>query len=214
MNQFVLGIIIVNVLTSIKGFNEPIFLDRYKFQVSKILKGEKLRMVTSGFLHVDWMHLGFNMYALYLFGDIVAGFMGNVYFLIIYLGSLLAGNMYSIYYHKNESYYSAVGASGAVSGILYAAILLYPDMTLMLFPLPIPIPAYIFGVGYLIYSIYGMKKQLGNIGHSAHLGGAIGGFTLTILFIPNLIFKHPLMVGLLAVPILLLLLFGDKLKNL
>ncbi|MFN0729203.1 rhomboid family intramembrane serine protease [Polaribacter gochangensis] len=214
MNQFVLGIIIVNVLISMKGFNEYVFLDKYKFQVGKILGGEKIRMLTSGFLHVDWMHLGFNMYALYLFGGIVAGLMGNISFLIIYLGSLLAGNMYSIYYHKNESYYSAVGASGAVSGILYAAILLYPDMTLMLFPLPIPIPAYIFGVGYLVYSIYGMKKQLGNVGHSAHLGGAIGGFVIALVMMPNLIMQNTLMVGLLAMPIILLLLFGDKLKNL
>ncbi len=214
MNQFVLGIIIVNVLISMKGFNEYAFLDKYKFQVGKILGGEKIRMLTSGFLHVDWMHLGFNMYALYLFGGIVAGLMGNISFLIIYLGSLLAGNMYSIYYHKNESYYSAVGASGAVSGILYAAILLYPNMTLMLFPLPIPIPAYIFGVGYLLYSIYGMKKQLGNVGHSAHLGGTIGGFVIALVMMPNLIIQNTLMVGLLALPIILLLLFGDKLKNL
>ncbi len=214
MNQFVLGIIIVNVLVSIKGFNEYVFLDTYKFQVGKILGGEKVRMFTSGFLHVDWMHLGFNMYALYLFGGIVAGIMGNISFLIIYLGSLLAGNMYSMYYHKKDPYYSAVGASGAVSGILYAAILLYPDMTLMLFPLPIPIPAYIFGVGYLVYSIYGMKKQLGNIGHSAHLGGAIGGFVIALVFMPNLVMQQPLMVALLALPIILLLLFGNKLKNL
>jgi membrane associated rhomboid family serine protease len=214
MNQFVLGIIIVNVLVSIKGFNEYTFLDRYKFQVGKIVGGEKIRMLTSGFLHVDWMHLGFNMYALYLFGGIVAGIMGNISFLIIYLGSLLAGNMYSMYYHKNEPYYSAVGASGAVSGILYAAILLYPDMTLMLFPLPIPIPAYIFGVGYLLYSIYGMKKQLGNVGHSAHLGGTIGGFVIALVMMPNLISQNTLMVGLLAIPIVLLLLFGKKLKEL
>ncbi|WP_347174448.1 rhomboid family intramembrane serine protease [Polaribacter uvawellassae] len=213
MNQFVLGIIIVNVLISMKGFNEYAFLDKYKFQVGKILGGEKIRMFTSGFLHVDWMHLGFNMYALYLFGGIVAGIMGNISFLIIYFGSLLAGNMYSIYYHKNEPYYSAVGASGAVSGILYAAILLYPDMTLMLFPLPIPIPAYVFGVGYLLYSIYGMKKQLGNVGHSAHLGGTIGGFVIALVMMPNLIMQNTLMVGLLALPIILLLLFGDKLKN-
>ena len=214
MNQFVLGIIIANVLVSMKGFNEYAFLDAYKFQVGKILSGEKVRMFTSGFLHVDWMHLIFNMYALYLFGDIVASILGTSNFLIIYLGSLLTGNMYSLFYHKSEPYYSAVGASGAVSGILYSAILLYPDMTLMMFPLPIPIPAYIFGVGYLLYSIYGMKKQLGNIGHSAHLGGAIGGFVITLIVFPNLIVSHPMMVGLLSIPIVLLLLFGSKLKKL
>ncbi|NVK51388.1 MAG: rhomboid family intramembrane serine protease [Flavobacteriaceae bacterium] len=214
MNQFVLGIIIANVLLSMKGFNEYTFLDKYKFQVGKILGGEKIRMFTSGFLHVDWLHLGFNMYALYLFGGIVAGILGNINFLIIYFGSLLAGNMYSLMYHKKEPYYSAVGASGAVSGILYSAILLYPDMTLMLFPLPIPIPAYVFGIGYLLYSIYGMKKQLGNIGHSAHLGGAMGGFLISILLFPSIVYAETLMVALLAIPIVLLLVFGNRLREL
>lgn len=214
MNKLVLGIIIANVLVSMKGFNEYAFLDKFKFQVGKILGGEKVRMFSSGFLHVDWLHLGFNMYALYLFGGIVANILGDINFLIIYLGSLLTGNLYSLFYHKSEPYYSAVGASGAVSGILYASILLYPDMTLMLFPLPIPIPAYVFGVGYFVYSIYGMKKQLGNIGHSAHLGGAIGGFGITLLLFPILITEHSLMVILLAVPIVLLLVFGNKLKQL
>jgi len=213
MNQIVLILIIVNVLLSMKGFNDYSFLDSYKFQVGKILHGEKVRILSSGFLHVDWMHLGFNMYALYLFGDIVAVNLGNISFIIIYFGSLLAGNIYSLSYHKNEPYYSAVGASGAVSGIVYAAILLYPDMTLVMFPLPIPIPGYVFGVGYLLYSIYGMKKQLGNVGHSAHLGGAIGGFSLTLLLFPEIFSMHTTMVLLLAVPIAVLLIFGNKIKS-
>lgn len=214
INQAVLLIIIANILVSMKGFNDYAFLDKYKFQVGRILSGEKIRMISSGFLHVDWMHLGFNMYALYLFGGIVTGFLGIPYFLIIYFVSLLAGNLYSIKYHKDEPYYSAVGASGAVSGIIYSSILLYPGMSLYLFFIPIPIPGYIFGVGYLLYSIYGMKKQLGNVGHSAHLGGAIGGFAITLLLNPSLFFANKLMVILLAIPIILLLIFGDKLKSL
>lgn len=214
MNRFVLGIIIANVLMSMKGFNEYSFLDKYKFQVGKILSGEKIRMFTSGFLHVDWMHLIFNMYALFLFGGMVSGTLGNINFLIIYFGSLMLSNMYSLFYHKSEPYYSAVGASGAVSGILYSAILLYPNKVynFIFFPF-IDIPAYVLGVGYLLYSIYGMKKQLGNVGHSAHLGGAIGGFAITLLLFPRLISDHLFMVGLLAVPIVLLLLFGSKLKK-
>lgn len=214
MNQLVLLIIVVNVLVSMKGFKDYGFLNTYKFQIGKIEAGEKIRMISSGFLHVDWMHLGFNMYALYLFGDIVAVSLGNLYFLLIYFGSLLTGNLYSLFFHKSESYYSAVGASGAVSGVLYSSIMLYPDMTLMLFPLPIPIPGYIFGVGYLLYSIYGMKKQLGNVGHSAHLGGAIGGFALTLFLYPEIFSIHKTVTLLLGVPIVLLLLFGKKLKNL
>ena len=197
MNQAVLLIIVANVLVSMKGFNDYAFLNKYKFQVGSILSGEKVRMLTSGFLHVDWIHLGFN----------------TPYFLIIYFGSLLTGSLYSLMYHKKEPYYSAVGASGAVSGIIYSSILLYPDMSLYLLFIPIPIPGYIFGIGYLLYSIYGMKKQVGNIGHAAHLGGLMGGFGLTLLLFPSLFFVNKLMVVLLAIPILLLLIFGDKLKK-
>lgn len=214
INQAVLIIIIANVLVSMKGFKEYSFLDKYKFQVSRILAGEKIRTLTSGFLHVDWIHLGFNMYALYLFGDIVARVLDIPNFLVIYFGSLIAGSLYSLYYHKDEPYYSAVGASGAVSGIVYSSILLYPGMSLYLFFIPIPIPGYIFGVGYLLYSIYGMKKQLGNIGHSAHLGGAIGGFVITLALQPMLFTTNKILVISLGIPIILLLLFGKKLKSL
>ncbi|MCI2228181.1 rhomboid family intramembrane serine protease [Polaribacter sp. MSW13] len=214
INQAVLLIIIANVLVSMKGFNDYSFLDKYKFQVGRVLAGEKIRTLTSGFLHVDWLHLGFNMYALYLFGNIVTTILGIPEFLIIYFGSLLAGSLYSLKYHKDEPYYSAVGASGAVSGIIYSSILLYPGMNLYLLFIPIPIPGYVFGVGYLLYSIYGMKKQLGNVGHSAHLGGAIGGFAITLLLNPILFTANKLMVILLAIPIILLFLFGDKLKDL
>ena len=212
-SPIVLLIIIANVLFSMKGFDDYSFLNKYKFQVGKVLGKEKIRMLSSGFLHVDWMHLGFNMYALYVFGDIIATILGTVGFLIIYLGSLLAGSLYTLFYHKKEPYYSAVGASGAVSGIVYASILLFPDMQLLLF-FAIPIPGYVFGVGYLLYSIYGMKKQVGNIGHAAHLGGAIGGFVLTLTLMPELFSINKMMVLLLAVHIILLLLFSDKLKSL
>lgn len=213
LNSTIILIIIANVLFSMKGFDDYSFLDKYKFQVGRIKGGEKIRMLTSGFLHVDWMHLGFNMYALYIFGGFVDNNLGTIPFLIIYFGSLLAGSLYTLHYHKDEPYYSAVGASGAVSGIVYASILVFPDMQLLLF-FAIPIPGYIFGVGYLLYSIYGMKKQLGNTGHAAHLGGAIGGFVLTLVLIPSLFSTDTIFVLLLAIPIILVLVFGDKLKNL
>lgn len=212
INQAVLILIIANILFSLKGFNDYGFFERYKFQVTRIKNGEQIRMFSSGFLHVDWIHLGFNMYALYLFGNIVSYRLGIPNFLIIYFGSLLVGSLYSFNSHKDEPYYSAVGASGAVSGIVYSCILLYPSMSLMMFPLPIPIPGYIFGVGYLLYSIYGMKKSLGNIGHSAHLGGAIGGFVITLLLYPQVIIDNLIMVIVLAIPIIFLLIFGNRLK--
>lgn len=212
MNQVVLIIIVANVLISYKGFNDLLFFDKYKFQVQRILNGDKLRMVSSGFLHADWMHLGFNMYALYLFGKVVMSNFGATNFLLIYFGSLLAGSMYSLYQHKSNLYYSAIGASGAVSGIVFSAIILYPDMELIMLPIPIPLPGYIFGIGYLLYSIYGMKKQLGNVGHSAHLGGAIGGYVLTLLLKPNVVNNNSLMILIIGVIIVGLFFFEGKLK--
>ena len=212
MSQAVLLLILANVLFSMKGFGDQIFFEKFKFQINNILKGEKIRMISSGFLHVDWMHLGFNMYALYLFGDIVDAKLGTIGFLVIYFGSLLAGSLYSLNYHKKELYYSAVGASGAVSGIVYSCIMLFPEMQLGLILIPIPIPGYIFGVAYLLYSIYGMKNRVGNIGHSAHLGGAIGVFACTLLFYPQIFQENSLMISFLFLPILFLLIFGKKLN--
>ena len=106
-------------------------------------------------------------------------------------------------FHGNDYSYRAVGASGAVTGVIYSAILLYPDMTIGIFGI-IPMPAYIFGIGYLLYSIYGMKSKRDNIGHTAHFGGAIGGYAITLLKDPLLFEEHTAMVILLAVPIILL----------
>jgi len=202
-------IIIANVLFSLKGFNDGNFFNKYKFQIGAIKRGDKVRMVSSAFLHADWIHLGFNMYALFLFGKIVLVNLGSLNFLIIYFASLLVGSLYSFITHKNSDYYSAVGASGAVSGIVFSSIMLYPDMVIYM---PFPLPGYVYGIGYLLYSIYGMKKQLGNIGHSAHLGGAIGGYVLTLLLAPYVVSNNSILIIVMGVIIGGLLFFGDKLK--
>ena len=212
IDKTLLIIIIANIVFSIKGFSDRLFFDKYKFQIGSIKRGEQIRMFTSAFLHVDYMHLILNMYVLYIFAPIIILKLGVIKFVILYLGSLAAGNVLTLSYHKNELYYTAVGASGAVAGIIYAAILLNPNMRLMMFPLPIPIPGYIFGLGYLLYSIYGMKKQLGKVGHAAHLGGAIGGYALMLIVYPEVFSNSLTTVFLLGVPIVLLLLFGHKLK--
>lgn len=204
IHMVTLAIIAVNALVSFKGFSDQSFFERYKFEVGAINVGQKDRMATSGFLHVDISHLLFNMLTLYFFADVVIGGFGPVKFLIIYVVSLIAGSLLALFFHKDEPSYSAVGASGAVTGILYAAILVQPGMDLYLYFIPIPIPAYVIGIGYLLYSIYGMKKRLGNIGHTAHFGGAIGGYAATLLFNPDLIFTSTLMVILLAIPIIIL----------
>lgn len=165
-------------------------------------------MVTSGFLHVDLAHLFFNMFTLYFFADVVISWFGPGKFLILYFISLVAGSLLALFFHKKEPYYSAVGASGAVTGVLYAAILLEPGMRLGIMFIPIPLPAYVLGILYLLYSIYGMKTRMGNIGHTAHFGGAIGGYLTTLLFRPQLLVTDTWMVFLLAVPIIILFVLG------
>ncbi|KAA1243969.1 rhomboid family intramembrane serine protease [Aquimarina sp. RZ0] len=206
----VIVIIAINIIVSLKGFNDFSFFERYKFNIGGIRRGEQLRMLASGFLHVDMMHLFFNMFTLYFFAPVVLSFIGDVKFLGVYFGSLLVGSLFSLFFHKNEYHYSAVGASGAVSGIIFSAILFQPGMSLYLMLIPIPIPAYIFGIGYLLYSIYGMKSRAGNIGHDAHFGGAVGGYIMTLIIAPWLFKENLLMIGLLAVPILVLFVLQQK----
>jgi membrane associated rhomboid family serine protease len=199
-----IAIIAANVICSLKGFNDRLFFEKYKFNIGAIRRGEQVRMISSGFLHADTTHLLFNMLTLYFFADVVLFALGSFKFILIYFASLIVGNLLSFYFHKDEYWYSAIGASGAVTGILYAAILLRPDMSLYLFFIPIPIPGYLFGIGYLLYSIYGMKNRVGNIGHDAHFGGAIGGYLLTLALQPSLLETNLLYVLLLAVPIIIL----------
>ena len=204
MHLATLAIIVANVIISMKGFKDFSFFEKYKFNIGGIRRGEQFRMVSSGFLHLDFSHLLFNMLTLYFFANVVLSSVGTTNFVVIYLASLLVGNLLSFYFHKNELHYSAIGASGAVSGILYSAILFYPNMSLYLFFIPIPIPAWLFGILYLLYSIYGMKKRTGNIGHDAHFGGALAGYCLTIFMAPSLIETQLWIVALLSVPLLLL----------
>jgi membrane associated rhomboid family serine protease len=204
LDPITIAIIAANVIMSLKGFDDRLFFEKYKFNIGGIRRGEQVRMFSSGFLHVDTTHLLFNMVTLYFFASHVIQPLGVLNFIIIYLASLVFGNLLSLYFHKEEYWYSAVGASGAVTGVLYAAILLNPSMSLYMFFVPIPIPGYIFGIGYLLYSIYGMKNRIGNIGHDAHFGGAVGGYAITLIMMPSL-FKTDLWhVGLLAVPIIIL----------
>ena len=197
-------IIAANVIISLKGFNDISFFERYKFNIGGIRRGEYIRFFSSAFLHADFSHLLFNMLTLYFFSNVVIASVGVTYFVIIYVVSLLAGNLLSFYFHKDEPQYSAIGASGAVMGILYSAILFYPNMGLYLFFIPIAIPAWLFGMAYLLYSIYGMKKRLGNIGHDAHIGGAVGGYILTLAIAPSLFQTSLWIVVLLAIPLIIL----------
>lgn len=199
LNFSLMAIILANVLFTFKGFNDSLFFKKYQFHVGSIRAGEQIRMITSGFLHVDEMHLAFNMITLFFFAPYVYTSMGNSSFLLIYTGSLIFGSLLTMIFHANEYSYSAVGASGAVTGIVYSAILVNPHIYIYGF-----IPGYIFGFIYLLASIYGMKSKRDNIGHTAHFGGAIGGYAITLIKEPVLFQESTSTVLLLAIPIVVL----------
>lgn len=198
MNIFLIVIIAINCLFSFKGFNDRLFIRKYEFHVGSIRAGEQIRMFTSAFLHVDIAHLAFNMLTLYLFAPYVILNLGQIPFLFIYIGSLIFGNLLTMLFHKNDYNYRAVGASGAVMGIVYAGILLEPNLEIYF------MPGFVFGIIYLLYSIYGMKAKSDNIGHTAHFGGAIGGFVITLCQMPQLLFQDTRTVVFLAIPIVIL----------
>ena len=203
MNTILIGIIVANVLISYKGFNDLSFFRKYEFHVGSIRSGEQIRMLSSAFLHADMMHLIFNMLTLWFFAPVVLGWLGNFSFVLVYFGSLIFGSLLTMVFHKDDYSYRAVGASGAVTGVLYSAILLQPDMMLGIF-FVIPIPAYLFGILYLLYSIYGMRAKNDNIGHTAHFGGAVGGYLITLIKQPSLLTDQTYMVILLEIPIVIL----------
>lgn len=204
MSIILIVVIAVTILFSFKGFNDVAFFRKFEFHIGSIRAGEQIRMISSGFLHGDMGHLFFNMFTLYMFAPVVINYFGSASFFLIYMASLVFGSLLTLWMHKNDYSYRAIGASGAVIGVLYSAILIDPSMNLYLFFIPIPIPAYLFGIGYLLYSIYGMKAKNDNIGHTAHFGGAIGGYLITLSKEPTMIVDNTFMVVLLAIPIILL----------
>lgn len=204
MSIILIAIILATVLFSFKGFNDIAFFRKFEFHIGSIRAGDQIRMITSALLHADMGHLFFNMFTLFMFAPVVINYFGSASFFLIYIASLAAGSLLTLYMHKNDYNYRAIGASGAVTGILYSAILIEPSMSLYLFFIPIPIPAYLFGIGYLLYSIYGMKAKNDNIGHTAHFGGAIGGYLITLLKEPSMFVNNIEMVVLLAIPIIVL----------
>lgn len=141
-------------------------------------------MITSGFVHANITHLLFNMITLFFFGPILEQVIGPVSFLTLYFSGLIFSSLPSIYRHKDNQQYATLGASGAVEAVLFGFIVLFPFESLYLFLIPIPIPAILFGVLFIGYSIYASKQE-GKINHEAHIAGALWGIIYMLLFVPN-----------------------------
>jgi len=195
------AIIIANIFVSYRGFSSHEFFARYSFEVEKVLifKDYK-RLVTSGFLHVNWLHLIFNMFSLYIFSTGLENYIGGIYYLVIYFTSLVGGNLFSLYIHRQHGAYSAVGASGAVCGIMFASIALFPDMRIGLFFLPISFPAWMYGLAFVLYTIYGIKSRRDNVGYETHLGGALVGLLAAIAIQPSALVYNYIPILLILIP--------------
>ena len=205
MSPVLLIIIATTAIISYIAFSNQALFEKYKFNVGEILRNkEYVRLISAGFLHADLMHLLFNMMTLYFFGPIVIEAFGAFGFLIVYFGSILLGNVFSLYLYKNQSWYSAIGASGGVSGILFASIAMIPDLGIHFFFMPIAIPGYLFGFAYFAYSVYMMlnPKQNDNIGHAAHLGGAFFGLIYAVALQPERAIENALFLGIMALPLI------------
>ena len=187
-------IIIVNVLVSFAGFQREEVFDRLSFRPAMVWYDKQwYRMLTSGFLHVDYTHLIFNMMSLYSFGIFTQyafehyfGEGGMWIFAGFYLAAIVFSSIPDLIQQKNNQYFHAVGASGGVSAVIFASILFSPMSDMGLLFIPLRIPAFVFGALYLLYSAYMAKRQSDNIGHLAHFSGAIFGFAFPLIFHPGL----------------------------
>ena len=192
-----LFLIIATSAVSITAFNNKGLFDKLKFNAYMIVrKNEKGRIFAHGLLHADWGHLIVNMFVLYMFGEIVEQYFteimpkfGKLLYIAMYVLAIPVSTIPALIKHKNHTYYNSVGASGAVSAILFASILLDPTTSVMFIFIPIPIPSPIFGVLYLGYSYYMSKKNADNIAHDAHFAGSVFGFIFPIIIQPYLIFR-------------------------
>jgi membrane associated rhomboid family serine protease len=189
-------IIIFTALFSVLSFSNIDLFHKLKFNAWLIkTKKQSWRFLTYALVHAGWMHLAINMFVLYSFGtnieksfNVIFGYpKGLINYGMLYIGGVLFSTLFDYGKQKDNPYYDAVGASGAVAAIVFASILIAPNMSLFLFPIPFPIPAYIFGGLYLAYSVYMGKRGQDNIGHYAHFFGAIFGFGFTLILKPSLI---------------------------
>lgn len=207
INIFLLILIGVISVISIYGFSNSNFIDKYIFNIAAIRKSNQWdRVLSSSFLHADPMHLLFNMYVLYMFAPSIINspFFGVLWFIVIYFGAVVGGGLLSYFMHKNNYAYKALGASGGVTGVVMASAVVHPDMGMGIIFVPVFIPSYIFGFLYLCYSIYSMHNQSDNIGHDAHLGGAIVGIFFPLILYPTLLTDNFVKIGLLILPLLYL----------
>ena len=185
-------IIIITVIASLYAWSNAAVMQKWMLNPYAVKRhNEYFRFITSGLIHQDYMHLFFNMFAFYSFGNVVERHfayefpeVGQLLFVALYILGVVASDIPTYLKHQNQPYYNSLGASGGVSSIVFAAILLYPMMEMGLLLLPIRLPGFIFGGLYMFYSYYQAQRGGDFINHDAHLYGALFGVVFTVIAIP------------------------------
>lgn len=183
----------ITVLTSVYAWQNSNLMENWVHHPQSVAQGEWWRLITSGFLHADFMHLFFNMFAFYSFGQIVETTFIQIFgqtvgigiYITLYLLAIILSDLPTYFKHKHQSNYYSLGASGGVAAIIFASIYFYPISEITIFPIPLPIKGYIFGVLYLAYSYYLSTRGADGVNHSAHFYGAAFGLVASIALIPE-----------------------------
>jgi membrane associated rhomboid family serine protease len=180
-------IMVLTIVISLLGlFQAPRIIDICLFRPYHFLRDKQYdTMILSGFVHADVGHLLFNMFTFYFFAFPMERFIGTVPFLILYFFGLVVSHTCTWYKQRNNPAYASLGASGAISAVLFAYIIYFPTTSLILFPIPIPIPAFLFAIGYVGYSYWASTQNTGRINHDAHLCGAIAGLAFVAITDPG-----------------------------
>jgi membrane associated rhomboid family serine protease len=188
-------IIIANFIVSYQGFKSTGFFAKYEFEVEKILVYKDYRrLVTSLFLHVNWQHLIFNMISLLFFSFTLESSLGSWQLLLVYFVSGVGGDLLALLIHRHDGAYSSVGASGAINGLIFASIALFPSLQVFF------LPGWLFGIIYVAFSIYGIHSKKNNIGHESHLGGAVIGMLMAVALKPSILVSNWWTILLVLVP--------------
>lgn len=182
-----IAILVLTGLVTWRAFQDRALLERLVFRPERVLLGREYhRLFSSALIHADWWHFGFNAFALWMFGGLIEGAVGWRMLLAVYVGAILGGSLLALVVHLHHAY-AALGASGGVSGAVFAATFFFPDMRVSLLFLPISAPAWISALVFIAISFFGSRQRWGNIGHEAHLGGALAGLAIAMIAYPGLV---------------------------
>ena len=211
--KFTIFLIIAISLTSIYGFGNIDFFNKFSFSVNGIRKRKEFsRVLTSSFVHVDILHLFFNVFTLHSFASVIEFRYSPQIMMISFFLGVLFGNLFSLAKNWKVDRYTAVGASGGVCSILYTSVFLTENGSIYMMFIPVPIPDRIFAVLFILVSYILMKKGRDKIGHDAHIGGALIGTIVAICIAPFIIFQEYIVIGAMFIPFLGLLAYEKIVK--